>query len=154
MIFMFRQEATVTRELKTTIEIDASADAIWTVLTDFSRYSEWNPFIRSIRGKAKQGEQLEIFIQSPGGNGMTFRPVILALQPEHELRWMGRLILPGVFDGEHQFQIEPIGERRTRLIHREVFSGLLVPLLWRNLDTQTRQGFEEMNHALKSHVER
>jgi hypothetical protein len=141
------------KELKTTIEIDASADAIWTVLTDFSRYSEWNPFIRSIHGKAKQGEQLEIFLQPPGGNGMTFRPVILALQPEYELRWMGRLILPGVFDGEHQFQIEPIGEHRTRLIHREVFSGLLVPLLWRNLDTQTRQGFEEMNHALKNRVE-
>lgn len=144
----------MTKELKTMIEIDASADAIWTVLTDFSRYHEWNPFIRSIRGKAKLGERLEIFIQPPGGNGMTFHPVILALQPKYELRWMGRLILPGVFDGEHQFQIEPIGERRTQLIHREVFSGLLVPLLWKNLDTQTRQGFEEMNHALKSHVER
>jgi hypothetical protein len=139
----------VAKELNTTIEIDASADTIWTVLTDFSRYGEWNPFIRSIRGKAEQGERLEVFI-----NGMKFRPVILAVKPEHELRWKGKLILPGIFDGEHQFQIEQIGERRSRLIHREVFSGLLVPLLWNNLDTQTRQGFEEMNHALKSRVER
>jgi hypothetical protein len=143
----------VARELKTTIEIDASVDAIWSVLIDFSRYSEWNPFIRSIHGKAEKGEQLEIFIQSPGGNGMTFRPVILALQPDCELRWLGRFILPGIFDGEHQFQIEPIGERRTRLIHREVFSGLLVPLLWRSLNIQTRQGFEAMNQALKTRVE-
>jgi hypothetical protein len=142
------------KELKTTIEIDASADVIWTVLTDFNRYSEWNPFIRSIRGKAKQGEQLEIFIKPPGGNGMMFRPVIIDLQPERELRWIGRLMLPGIFDGEHQFQIEPIGEGRIRLIHREVFSGLLVPLLWRSLDIQTRKGFEEMNHALKTLVER
>jgi hypothetical protein len=141
------------KEIKTTIEIDASVSKIWMVLTDFSRYGEWNPFIRSIRGQAKQGERLEVFIQPPGGNGMKFRPIILALQPERELRWIGRLILPGIFDGEHQFQLEPIGERRTRLIHREVFSGLLVPLLWQTLDTQTRQGFEEMNLALKNRVE-
>jgi hypothetical protein len=141
------------REIKTTIEIDAPTNTVWAVLTDFSRYSEWNPFIRSIHGKAEQGEQLEILIQPPGGTGMTFRPIILVLQPEAELRWLGRLILPGIFDGEHQFQLKPIGEGRTRLIHREVFSGLLVPLLWRNLDTQTRQGFEAMNHALKQRVE-
>jgi hypothetical protein len=153
MFIVKQQEATVARELKTTIEIDASADAIWSVLIDFSRYSEWNPFIRSIHGKAKKGEKLEVFIQSPGGNGMTFRPIILALKPEYELRWIGRVILPGIFDGEHQFQIEPIGEGRARLIHREVFSGLLVPLLWRNLETQTRQGFEAMNLALKTRVE-
>jgi hypothetical protein len=141
------------REIQTTIEINAPASMVWAVLTDFSQYGEWNPFIRSIRGKAQQGEQLEILIQPAGDGGMTFRPVILALQPEAELRWLGRLMLPGIFDGEHQFQLEPIGEDRTRLIHREVFSGLLVPLLWRNLDTQTRQGFEAMNQALKQRVE-
>lgn len=141
------------REIRTTIEIDAPASRVWAVLTDFGRYSEWNPFIRSIHGQAKQGEQLEILIQPPGVTGMTFRPVILALQPETELRWLGRLILPGIFDGEHQFQLEPIGAGRTQLIHRERFSGLLVPLLWRSLDIQARAGFEAMNHALKQRVE-
>ena len=141
------------KELNTNIEINAPATAIWEVLIDFSRYSQWNPFIRSISGEAKHGGQLEVFIQPPGGSTMTFRPVIVALQPGRELRWIGRLLLPGIFDGEHQFQIEPLGENRTRFIHREVFSGLLVPLLWRNLDSQTRQGFEEMNHALKTLVE-
>jgi hypothetical protein len=141
------------REIKTAINIDAPVSIVWAVLTDFSRYGDWNPFIRSIRGKAQRGEQLEILIQPPGGTGMTFRPIILGLQPETELRWLGQLMLPGIFDGEHQFQLEPIGESRTRLIHREVFSGLLVPLLWRSLDTQTRQGFESMNQALKKRVE-
>jgi uncharacterized protein YndB with AHSA1/START domain len=67
----------MTREIKTTIEIDAPTNTVWTVLTDFSRYSEWNPFIRLIHGKAQQGEQLEILIHPPGGKGMTFRPIIL-----------------------------------------------------------------------------
>jgi hypothetical protein len=143
----------VAKELKTTIEINASANMLWTELTDFDRYSEWNPFIRSISGKAKQGEKLEVLMQPPGGSGMRFRPVILALQPERELRWIGRLMLPGIFDGEHRFQIEPIGEGRIRLIHSEIFSGLLVPLLWQKLEAQTRQAFEQMNHALKNRLE-
>jgi hypothetical protein len=143
----------VAKELKTAIEINVSANMVWKVLTDFDRYSEWNPFIRSIRGKAKRGEQLEVFIQPPGESGMMFRPVILALQPERELRWIGRLMLPGIFDGEHWFQIEPIGEDRIRLSQCEIFSGLLVPLLWWKLEAQTRQGFEQMNQALKNRVE-
>lgn len=141
------------KEINTSIEIDAPTTAVWEVLIDFSRYSQWNPFIRSIIGKANRGEQLEIFIQPPSGSGMTFRPVILNLQPERELRWRGRLLLPGVFDGEHQFRLEPIGENRTRFVHREVFTGLLVPFLWRDLDIKTRQGFQEMNQALKNVVE-
>ncbi|WP_413467182.1 SRPBCC family protein [Pleurocapsa sp. FMAR1] len=123
------------------------------MLIDFSRYNQWNPFIRSINGEARQGETLEVFMQPSGGKGMTFRPVILALHPGRELRWTGRLLLPGIFDGEHQFQIEPIGENRTRFVQRELFSGLLVPFLWNSLDKQTREGFEEMNRALKVQVE-
>lgn len=141
------------REIRTMIEIDAPANTVWAILIDFSRYSEWNPFIRSIRGEAKQGAQLEVLIQPPGGSSMTVRPVIAALQQEQELRWIGRLLLPSIFDGEHQFQLESDGEHRTRFIHREVFSGLLIPLLWQNLEAQTRQGFEEMNRTLKSRVE-
>lgn len=143
----------MTKELITNIEIDAPAESVWKVLIDFSRYNQWNPFIRSISGEAKQGGMLEVFIQPPGGNGMTFHPVILALHPERELRWMGRLLLPGIFDGEHQFKIEPIGDNQTRFVHCEVFSGFLVPFLWSSLDKQTRQGFEEMNRALKIQVE-
>ncbi|HEY9763704.1 MAG TPA: SRPBCC domain-containing protein [Trichocoleus sp.] len=144
---------TLAKELNTSIEINAPANIVWEVLTDFSSYDQWNPFIRSVSGEVKQNGKLEVCVQPPGGSGMTFRPVIVNIQPERELRWIGRLLLPGLFDGEHQFQLEPFGQNQTRLIHREVFSGLLVPLLWRDLDTKTRQGFEEMNHALKKRVE-
>jgi hypothetical protein len=147
------REAIMAKELNTNIEIDAPAENVWNVLTDFSRYSQWNPLIRSISGEARQDGRLEVFVQPPGGKGMTFRPIILAFRPGHELRWIGQLMLPGIFDGEHQFQIEPLGENRTRFVHREVFSGLLVPFLWGSIEKQTRQGFEEMNRALKTQVE-
>ena len=41
--------------LHTEIEIDASAERMWAVLSNFSSYPQWNPFIRSVIGAPRQG---------------------------------------------------------------------------------------------------
>jgi hypothetical protein len=84
---------------------------------------------------------------------MTFRPKLHNAEANHELRWLGHLFAPGLFDGEHSLTIEPLGVVRVRFVQREEFRGLLVPLLARSLDNNTRRGFEEMNHALKERAE-
>jgi hypothetical protein len=61
--------------------------------------------------------------------------------------------VPGLFDGEHSFTIQPLGENRVRFVQREAFKGLLVPLFGRSLDSNTQRGFEEMNRALKERAE-
>lgn len=141
------------KTLHTDIEIRASAEVIWNILTDFARYPQWNPFIKSIEGQVQKGEKLRVVIQPPGGKAMTFTPTLLVVHPGRELRWRGRLFIPGLFDGEHSFQIEPTGNTACRFVHKEEFSGLLVPLLWKSLDTTTRQGFQAMNEALKKRSE-
>jgi hypothetical protein len=65
----------------------------------------------------------------------------------------GHLLFPGLFDGEHIFIIEPLAAGGVRFIQREIFTGLLVPLFAHQLDTETRRGFEDMNHALKLRAE-
>jgi hypothetical protein len=141
------------REISTEIEIAGTPARVWEVLTRFDAFPEWNPFIRRASGMLKEGGRLEVYIQPPGQNGMTFRPVLVRVLPPRELRWLGRLWLPRVFDGEHAFTIEDLGADRVRFVHRERFRGILVPLLWRSLDRDTRRGFEEMNRALKHRVE-
>ncbi len=84
---------------------------------------------------------------------MTFRPTVLKADPNRELRWLGRLRVPGLFDGEHSFTIQPLEENRVRFVQREAFKGLLVPLFARSLDTNTLRGFGEMNRALKKRAE-
>jgi hypothetical protein len=66
--------------------------------------------------------------------------------------WLGRLVMPLLFDGRHRFELVPNGDG-TRLIHTEHFTGLLVPLLKKSLDTKTVAGFEAMNTALKARAE-
>ena len=84
---------------------------------------------------------------------MTFKPTVTRVDSGRELRWLGRLLLPGIFDGEHIFEVSFLGEKRTQLTQRETFRGLLVPLLWSSLNTNTRKGFEAMNVALKARAE-
>lgn len=139
--------------IETRIEIAASAERVWGLLTDFPAHARWNPFIRSISGKALAGERLDIFVQPPGGGGMRFRPIVLRVEPERELRWRGKLLVPGLFDGEHYFVLEPGSGGKVTLRHGERFSGLLVPLLRRSLEQGTRAGFVAMNEALKRESE-
>ena len=138
--------------LSTSIDIAAPAGRVWGILTDFAAYPDWNPFIRRIHGIASPRLKLSVRIQPPGGRVMTFRPVVLRVEPERELAWRGRTIVPGLFDGEHVFLLEPHATG-VHFVHREHFSGVLVPLLRHSLDTTTRQGFEAMNLALKARAE-
>jgi hypothetical protein len=141
------------KELHSEIEIAATAEGVWGLLTDFRSFPEWNPFIRRAKGEVKEGERLEVFLQPSGARGMTFRPKVLKAEPNRELRWLGHLLVPGLFDGEHIFRIEPLGEGRVRFIQQEKFTGLLVPLFAGGLERDTRRGFEEMNQALKERAE-
>ncbi len=141
------------KELATEIEIQAPAERIWRLLTDFASFPQWNPFIRRASGEPTVGARLKVYIQPSGASGMTFRPIVLKSEPGRELRWLGRFLIPGLFDGEHIFVIEPLEANRVRFVQREVFTGLLVPFLTHGLDTDTRRGFEEMNRSLKAQAE-
>src|SRR5262245_9519589 len=93
------------KHIRSEIEIAAGADKIWRVLTDFSAYPSWNPFVRRISGEQTTGARLDVTIQPDGGKPMSFKPTLLKFEPKKELRWKGQVLLPGVFDGEHYFQL-------------------------------------------------
>ena len=139
-------------QLKTRIDIDASPEAVWAVLSDLAAYPSWNPFIREAHGELAAGQRLDVKMQPEGGRAMRFRPTVLKAEPNRELRWRGLLVAPGVFDGEHRFAIEPTAGG-SRLLHEESFSGVLVPFLARGLRRGTLPGFERMNEAVKERVE-
>ena len=140
--------------LETEIEISASPERVWSLLLDFPAYPRWNPFIRSIEGAPVVGHTLNVVIQPPGSRGMRFRPTVLAVAPHRELRWKGKLFVPGLFDGEHYLRLEPRPAGRLIFRHGEMFSGLLVPVLRRSLDGSTRHGFVAMNETVKREAEK
>lgn len=141
-------------ELFTMTEIEAPAERVWQILTDFARYPEWNPFIRRIDGEPSRRAALELLIQPDGARPRRFRPRIVTFRPPKELRWRARARLPGLFQGEQRFVVEQLGPHRSRLFHEQRVRGLLVPLLRARLEEPVRRGFDAMNLALKQIAER
>ncbi len=140
-------------ELHTEVTIDAPPAVVWSVLTDLDRYPEWNPFIVESTGVLALGERLTNRLQPPGGKPMTFRPTVTAFEPHLTFEWLGRLGLPGVFDGRHRFELRETPSGGTVVTHTEHFRGVLVRFLRSSLDTSTKAGFEAMNAALKARAE-
>jgi hypothetical protein len=138
------------KEISTDIVIQASPAKVWSILADFTNYPTWNPFIREVDGEAKEGSKLRINLQIDENNSMTFKPKVMIVTPGKELRWLGNMIFKGLLDGEHIFELTDLGNGQTRLVQREQFSGLLLPLLWRSLQKDTRAGFVRMNESLKA----
>ena len=139
-------------QLRTEIEIAASPARVWQVLTDFTRYHEWNPFITSIGGELRVGRKLKITISPPESREMSFTPDLLVHEPNQELRWRGQVLFKGLFDGEHFFQLSEPRDGHTRFVHGEDFTGFLVRFMTGRL-THVARGFVYMNQALKKRVE-
>lgn len=142
------------RELYTEIEIDAPVPRVFQVLTDLERYAAWNPFIVAAKGRAHPGEDLLVRIRPPGAREQPYVVRVLKVEQDREFRWLGHMLWRGILDGEHVFELLALGANRTRLIHREQFGGVLVPLVWGAfLNTKMRAGFEALNRALKAEAE-
>lgn len=134
------------RRIAVVTEIAAPVEVVWARLTDTASFGDWNPFIQSLEGTLAVGEKLTVRIAPPGGKAMTFRPTVTAVEENRRLEWLGRFLVPGLFDGRHSFTLEPF-EGGTRLTQEETFTGVLVPLMASVLK-KTEAGFRAMNEAV------
>ena len=141
------------KEITTEILIKTTPDKVWNILIDFKNYPNWNPFIKSITGEVAIEKKIVARLEPPEASGMTFKPTILAFETNKEFRWLGHLLFPGLFDGEHKFELIDNKNGSTTFIQSEKFKGILVPLFNKMLDTNTKKGFQQMNIKLKELAE-
>lgn len=140
-------------EIYTDIEISSPAEKVWKILTNLNDYSNWNPFLVKAEGTIQKGAKITIHVQPPGLKTMVFNPTIVKKEDNRILAWEGKFILPGIFDGEHTFIIEELGNGSVRLIQKETYVGLAIPFMAKKLNQNTRSGFELMNQAVKKLAE-
>jgi len=137
--------------LHTEIQIDAPPEEVWAVLVDLPAHAEWDPFLVGAEGTVAVGQRLRLRMQPPGGKAVTFKPTVTEATPGVAFEWLGRLLVPGLFDGRHRFELHAT-DGGTRLVQSEAFRGVLVRLLRRSLDERTKAGFEALNEALARRV--
>lgn len=141
------------RNIKTEIVINASTETVWNVLMHHESYPEWNPFIKKISGDPIVGENLSVTVQSNGNSPMNFTPLVLVNNTQKEFRWVGKLWVTGIFDGEHYFILEQTGPNQTKFTQGENFTGILSGIFMKMIKKDTEGGFKAMNEALKSRAE-
>jgi hypothetical protein len=133
--------------LQASIQINATPQQVWAILTDQAAYPSWNPFIISSSGRVQVGATLTNVMHDATGN-TTFTPTVLVVEPGRELRWIGKVGPGGIFDGEHTFTIRQIRPGLVLFTQREDFTGVAVPFYEHWLHADTLPMFRAMDAAL------
>lgn len=133
--------------IKHDVDIKASPKAVWNVLIDFPRYSEWSNFSR-VEGTPQVGSRLAMKMP-----GFSFRPTVTVAEPGVQLQWSGTLISERLFLGQHSFLLDANPDGTTHLINHEEFSGVLTTLLQRFTKQGGNNGYTAFNTGLKRQVE-
>ncbi|MFG6401213.1 MULTISPECIES: SRPBCC family protein [unclassified Microbacterium] len=133
--------------LTTTIDIDATPEEVWAVLTDFPAYGQWSNFSR-IDGVAELGTTLAM--RMPGFN---FRSKVTVVTPNEQLQWSAHLFSDRFFLGQHTFTLTVNPDGTTRVTNSEEFSGASVVPFQRLFSGNSEGGYAAFNRGLKSRVE-
>ena len=133
-------------EVRTHLDIEAQPEAVWSVLTDFAAYDDWNPMLRRVQGALRPGSAVKFEVQLGNGGSMKLRAHISRLEEPWALSWRGGS--PLLISGEHYFRVERLDDTRVRFHNGERFAGPLFPLLARKLKGSGPL-YESMNLALQ-----
>jgi len=137
--------------LQTRVLIEASADVVYDVLTDYEKIPSWSSFIMAIEGDKRAPGKLKTKLVLPRNGGtFHFTPTLLIAERGKEFRWRGSFL--GLYVGEHYFQLRPTGAHSCELLQGEDFWGILVPFL-NPPDMGAKQGFADFNLAIKKRAE-
>jgi hypothetical protein len=138
------------QEVQTQVEIRAPAALVWKILTEFSAYDIWNPYIYPVRGDLRPGELLDVTLHT-GDGALRYQPAVLIVQPEHQLSWGGRIPV-GMFERVQTFTVDVLKPDRVRVTSQERFKGYLLPL-YGGMPDNARRGLEAMTRALRDRAE-
>lgn len=106
------------------VNIQASAQSIWSLLTDAQGFPRWNSTVAGIEGQIREGERLRL--RAPGTD-RTFTPRVSGVVPNQRMTWTGGFA--PMFLGVRTFELIPRTDGSTDFAMKERFSGLMLPLI-------------------------
>jgi hypothetical protein len=131
------------RSYRDAVVVDAPRAAIWSLLTEFDRYDEWNPYITRARGDASVGSTIELGFREAGDD--TEVGTVLIVNPFRKIEWRTRVVAPGVLDREQIFRVLPLEAGQWEVVQEVRIEGVLAPFV--DFDDD-RTGLVEMLDAI------
>jgi len=139
-------------ENRNELEIQASSEEVWAVLTDMGKHADWNPLIVQAEGRIEVGHLVKVRAKT-ASRAMKFDCRVVKVEPTREFQWHWFVALPFLLKGEHMFRIVPVDENSVRFIDREILKGILVPFMRKEFETSSKDAMAAMGMALKNRVE-
>lgn len=141
------------RELITTINVSAPISQVWDILTDLENWPSWNPIVNKTSGSISMGSHVSVTMRGANGkDAQSYAPVITKLEAPNYLRWRAKMMAEFLFTNDKVLELSSDGGN-TKIIHKELFSGWLVPLFWGKLSQGVTPLLDSMNEALKKKAE-
>jgi hypothetical protein len=137
------------KSFRTSTLIRSTPDTIWSILTDASRWSEWNTTVSKIDGKIAPGEKITVYAKVNPGRAFPLK--VSEFIPGKKMVWAGGMPL-GLFKGERTYTLTPRSDGQVEFDMREEFSGLMAPLITKSIP-DLQPSFEEFALALKQRAE-
>lgn len=131
------------------VAVNAPPEAVWSVITNGARYTEWNSGITLLKGEVKPGAK--ITIASETSPGQTFPVTVTEFAAPQSMVWVGGLPF-GLFNGVRYFLVHPNGAG-SKFTTGEDFSGPLLKLM-NGMVPDLQESFEKLAANLKAEVER
>ena len=139
-------------ESSAALQIDASAEVVWNVLTDADGYSGWNPFTTRVQTDFQVGSPMHIHITMGPWKMQRMEWVRLVERP-HRLGWDTQVLAPFVLYSNKQQRLTALSEASCSYHTTDLFSGLLTPLIMLLFRKLIIRGFDETALALKRRCE-
>ena len=116
-------------EISTEIEIAASPEQVWEVVTNIDSWEKWSPVINKSSGKMALGSQLSITMVGPDqtSDGSSYQPKITSLEAPNSFKWRSHMVNETVFTNDKVIELQATAVG-TKLIHKELFSGMLAAI--------------------------
>jgi hypothetical protein len=134
-----------------TLDIEAPAELVWEVITDFPRYAEWNPFIVACSSTLKPGDPIDLQVM------LTSRPQkqrewILSHSPGAEFVYCMKPV-PGLLRSRRSHKVSALGPGRSRYESHFELAGAMRPLVLALFGGGMRRGFAGMTAGIKTRAE-
>ncbi|HEX4340771.1 MAG TPA: SRPBCC domain-containing protein [Polyangiaceae bacterium] len=106
-------------------DIAARPEKIWALLTDAHRFPSWNTTVTELGGEIALGNRLVLKVTLDPKR--TFKPRVTKLEPSREMEWSDGFA--PMFRGVRTFTLTPKPGGTTEFAMREVFSGVMLPMI-------------------------
>jgi uncharacterized protein YndB with AHSA1/START domain len=142
-------------KIYTDVVIDAPADTVWRVLTDWEKLREWSNLLLALEGDFRKDGKIKATFQVQVGGHVTEQVVdhtLVYFEDGRKFGWSDRYMLGAMHDN-HIHEVIPINAQQSRFVQTDELSGVVEHFMGRHLAQALMEAYVKFNRVLKQRVE-